>query len=239
MTSSFEYAGHDLESMDFADKYHRLILELFAPYLGNRVAEVGAGSGSFAALLATEPISSLVAIEPSAAMYKRLRAEAEGIRNVDIEIYNGFLADCAKRLKPNPPDSFVYINVFEHIEDDVAEMRRAFDLLPAGGHLCIFVPAIPGLYSEFDKSIDHFRRYTKAELEEKVGQAGFSVEYARYFDWLGVAPWWLRFKLLKAKRMSAGAVRLYDTVGVPIIKLTEAIAPPPFGKNVILIARKP
>lgn len=235
MAKLFEYAGRDLESMEGAERYHSHILDVFAPYLGQRVVEVGAGSGAVARLLVEQGVDSVTAIEPSDDMYARLAAEPV----TKVHPKHGFLADFANQLKRKRPDSLVYINVFEHVEHDVEEMRRAFDALKPGGHLCIFVPAMPGLYSEFDASIDHYRRYTLKEAKQKATEAGFTVRYARYFDWLGVAPWWLRFKVLKAKRLSPSAVKLYDTVGVPVVKVTESILKPPFGKNVILVAEKP
>ena len=51
MADAAAYAGRDLESMSFARNYHRWILDTFAPYLGTRLVEVGAGSGSFSRLI--------------------------------------------------------------------------------------------------------------------------------------------------------------------------------------------
>ena len=61
-------------------------------------------------------------------------------------------------------DSILYINVLEHIEDDRAELLSAYRALPVGGFLLLFVPALPQLYSKFDRSVGHFRRYYKKEL---------------------------------------------------------------------------
>lgn len=234
--TGFEYGGADLESMGFADRYHRHIIKQFAPYLGQRIVEVGAGDGTVSRLIAERSPDRITAVEPSAKMYRRLVETAK--RYPLIKPQRGFLADQADRLG-GTADSFVYVNVFEHIEDDQAEMKSVYQLLPPGGHLCIFVPAMPSLYSEFDRSIDHFRRYTKPELEEKCRQAGFSIVKSRYLDWLGVLPWWIRFRLLKSKTMSPGAVKLYDRIGVPIMKATESLIAPPRGKNVLLVAEKP
>ena len=239
VTQTFEYAGRDLESMSFAGNYHRHILDIFQPFLGQRVVEVGAGTGSFSKLIAERPIAKLTAIEPSPDMFNELERELRTIHGVEVQAVNGFLTDATRTLQTEPPDSFIFVNVFEHIEHDAEEIRRVFGLLPSGGHLCIFVPAMPALFSDFDRSIDHFRRYRLGELKLKCRQAGFSIAYARYFDWLGVLPWWVRFKLLRRRALSPGAVRAYDRFGVPVIKLTESLVAPPLGKNVILVAEKP
>src|SRR4051812_30371942 len=51
MQEQWSYPGRELESMVFAANYHRWILDIFRPYLGKRIVEVGAGSGSFSELL--------------------------------------------------------------------------------------------------------------------------------------------------------------------------------------------
>ncbi len=105
--------------------------------------------------------------------------------------------------------------------------------------MCIFVPALPAVWSEFDRSVGHVRRYRKAELTERCRASGFTVEYVRYFDWLGVLPWWLLFKLGRRTALRPRSVKAYDAVGVPVIGATEALVPPPLGKNLVLVSRKP
>jgi hypothetical protein len=39
--------------------------------------------------------------------------------------------------------------------------------------------------------------------------------------------------------MQSGAVAVYDRVVVPVMRVIEKIAPPPVGKNLLMIARKP
>jgi SAM-dependent methyltransferase len=236
MKQQFEYRGRELEAMSFAENYHRLVLGIFEPYLGDRVVEVGAGDGAVTSLIAERAGRAITAIEPSERLFALLSSRVAGNRKINP--LHGFLADVSGALPRGGPDSFLYINIYEHIEDDVTEMELVYRLLHAGGHLCIFVPALPRLYSDFDRRVDHYRRYTLPGLKQKCRSAGFSIQYARYFDFLGIFPWWLRFRLFKAKNLSPRAVRLYDRLGVPIIRLEESLIRPPLGKNVILVARK-
>jgi len=60
-----DYPGRDLEAMSSAVRYHRDILRIFAPYLGDRILEVGAGSGNISGLLLERQPSHLYALEPS------------------------------------------------------------------------------------------------------------------------------------------------------------------------------
>jgi hypothetical protein len=101
----------------------------------------------------------------------------------------------------------------------------------------IFVPALPWLYSELDKQVGHFRRYTKKKLTERVQQAGFSIVKARYFDMAGIIPWYINFTLLK-NSIRGGSVSLYDRLIVPPMRAIESLVPPLAGKNVLLVAKK-
>jgi len=39
--------------------------------------------------------------------------------------------------------------------------------------------------------------------------------------------------------MNPRLTRIYDACGVPLTRAIEAIIPPPIGKNLVLIARRP
>ena len=82
------------------------------------------------------------------------------------------------------------------------------------------------------------RRYTKGELETKLRRAGFRPIVSRYFDLLGVPPWWIKYRLLKSATMEPGAVRFYDRVHCSAARRVESLIHPPIGKNVIVIAEK-
>ena len=62
----------NLEAMSLAENYHRWILTHFEPFLGTRVAEVGAGLGNFSSFLLKSNIQELTAIEPSKELYPLL-----------------------------------------------------------------------------------------------------------------------------------------------------------------------
>src|SRR5580700_11090215 len=76
----WSYAGLELESMAFAMNYRRWIFDVFQPFLGKRIVEVGAGSGSFSELLLATRPEWLDAIEPSANLYPLL---AENLQSID------------------------------------------------------------------------------------------------------------------------------------------------------------
>jgi len=240
MSEPVIYEGRDLEAMSFARNYHRWILEIFAPYLGTRLVEVGAGTGSFSELLLERGLESLSLVEPSIKMYRLLTKHIEMFQSdVRITSFNALFPEVANVIRAEQkPDSIIYTNVIEHIEDDVGELRTIYETLGEGGRVFIFAPALQWLYGSFDKLVNHQRRYTKSELKGKCEAVGFRVIKANYFDIAGIFTWLVKYRLLKSETMEPGAVELYDRLVVPLCKFAESIIPPPTGKNVILIAEK-
>ena len=231
MADALQYPGRDLEAMSFAANYHRWIVGEFAPYLGRSIVEVGAGVGNVSKLLLEQRIDRLVAFEPSRNLFPLLADALSGEPRATA-VNDFFRADSI-----DGPDSIAYINVLEHVEDDAAEVAAAHRALKHGGHLLLFVPALMALYSDHDKQIGHFRRYRRKALERIVEGAGFTVVKSRYFDVVGIAPWYLHFVVLK-NAMTSHGVTMYDRLVVPVMRRIESTIAPPIGKNVLLVARK-
>ncbi len=95
-SNSFNYAGKELEAMSFANNYYTSLIQSLAPYLGKRVAEVGAGIGNLSTLILKNQINELTAIEPSANLYpilsKRLNKHSNvtKVNNYFHEITNNY-----------------------------------------------------------------------------------------------------------------------------------------------------
>jgi len=136
---------------------------------------------------------------------------------------------------------FVYTsNVLEHIEDDVEALKNIKNKMAVNGKLVIYVPALPVLFSDFDVSVGHYRRYTKKELIDKVTSAGFKVEDCFWNDSLGVLAS-LAVKLLgyegKLKLGNVKYLLVYDRAIYPISKILDKfLFKYLIGKNLFLIA---
>lgn len=228
----FDYSGTELATLAGAVNYHRWIISTIRPYLGDTIVEVGAGIGSFSALLLETSPRRLVAFEPSRNLFPLL---VEGVgRDERVQPINDVFKP---NYLPDGADSLLYVNVLEHIEDDRAELGYAFEALRPGGFLVVFSPALQWLFSDFDRHVGHYRRYTKAGLIDCVKAVGFRIVEAQYFDLLGIIPWYINFVLLGG-HPGRGRVALYDKLIVPPMQLVESIVPPPIGKNVLLVASK-
>lgn len=240
VVTDFHYDGEDLESMNFSDKYHNWVLNYFDNYIGNSLLEVGAGTGSFAKLLMERYQKNVWLLEPSAAMVKKLKANLADQKHFNINhVFHGFLSQHKQALTKAQIDSVFYINVLEHILDDVQELKDAYDVLVPGGYIFTFSPALPQLYGAFDKSVDHQRRYYLQEMKDKMTAAGFEVVQAHYFDFIGMILWFIKYKILKSDKLEPGAVKLFDTFIVPFSSTFEPSRLLPVGKNILVIGKKP
>lgn len=240
MIEDLDYAGRDLEAMSWAVNYHRWILKIFEPYLGQRLVEVGAGTGSFSELLLELRPDSLSLVEPSPAMHQQLTERLKIINTTtQIATYPTTFKKSSEQIRLTAqPDSIIYVNVLEHIADDEAELRIMNQTLDKGGRVFLFVPALSWLFGPFDKRIGHHRRYSMAELVAKSKAAGFRILHASYFDFFGVVPWWIKYRILRSDELEPGAVQVYDRHVVPIASALESRIQPPLGKNIVLIAEK-
>ena len=240
MSETFAYTGRELEAMAAAVNYHRWILDIFKPYLGDHVIEVGAGLGSFSELLLSRhDCQTLRLVEPSASMYAQLRIRARELKgSAAVEAFHGTFPSVAPLIAAPAPDSVLYINVLEHVEDDEAELNSVRQFLADQGRILIFVPALPRLFGSMDELVGHFRRYTKSDLKEKLRRAGFKIARLGYFDLPGIFPWWIKYRLLKSETMEPSAVRFYDRFVVPPLRRLETVVRPPIGKNLIAVGEK-
>jgi len=240
MDKDWSYPGRELESMAIAANYRRWILAKLGPFLGQRIVEVGAGTGSFSELLLERKPQSLLALEPSSNLYPLLWQKLSRMNfPIHIEAMQSTLSHAVPQLAGSAePDSILYINVLEHVEDDLEELRVAHSMLASSGRVLVFVPAHQWLMGPFDHKVGHFRRYTRSSLITTVEGAGFTIRFSAYFDLLGVLTWWLKYRVFKSDQMEAGLVSLYDRWGVPLSRILDSITNSQMGKNVIVIGEK-
>ena len=97
-------------------------------------------------------------------------------------------------------DAVVCVDVLEHLDDDRAALADIYRVLKPGGRLLATVPAFQWLWSRRDVQLHHKRRYTLAELRERVAEAGFRTLKISYINLTVFFPLWL---MVKTGRLSA------------------------------------
>jgi SAM-dependent methyltransferase len=240
MATAGFYEAQDLEALADLPNYQKWILQHFAPHLRGRVLEVGAGIGTLSRLY-LDLVDEAVLLEPAQNLVPLLRERFRGVAKVSVEpsLLEAACARAGTPLRAGTFDAVVLINVLEHVPDDAAMLEQLRALLKPGGRLLLFVPAMQWLFGSLDAMLGHRRRYSLPQLKRLIDGVGFEILDIRYFDALGVLPWFITGRILRQTRFNAAAAQLYDRTGVRLGRLAEALAPPPVGKNVLSIAVAP
>ena len=224
-----------LDAIERAPKFNRWMYESVKPWLGKRVAELGCGRGNLSNFFRQHETVMLTDYRDD--YLDPLREKWGMKRNLTFAKLDMSQREDYAVLTKFAPDSVVFLNVLEHIEDDRAVLKNLFDHIPAGCRLAILVPFGMSLYSDFDKELGHFRRYEKGELEGKMRDAGFNVEHQFYFNKAGKLAWFVANTLGKRKSLTPLQLRIYNFL-TPAFRVWDKIAPGT-GLSTVAICRKP
>ena len=223
-----------LDILAEAKNYNQRILQQLLPYVGESLLEIGCGTGTFTQHF-IEKASHVTALDVVAEyvpkVYQTVQCP-EG-KVLDVRCQNVF--ETTEGIEP--VESVVMLNVLEHIEDDMQAVQTLNKLLLPGGRLMILVPAHQFLYSDYDRSIHHYRRYTTRSLNQVLTDNGFAIQDSFYFNFIGIFGWWMRFCLLKKDAMEPASVKLFDKLS-PLFGMLEQPFRLPLGLSVITIATK-
>ncbi len=228
--------GHvTLARMGRLEPYNRWLADRFRAAVGARVLEIGAGFGNMTRQLIGRELVVASDLDPVALEY--LRGVFRDDAAVRIASYRFPLDEAGRaQIRALAVDTIVCLNVLEHIEDDTATLADLHSVLPAGGRLILIVPALARLYGTLDEHLRHFRRYEKAQLEEKIEDAGFALEDCRFLNRPGILGWYVNGKILRRRVLPAGQLAAFRLL-LPLLKREET-KPPPVGMSLLAIARK-
>ncbi|MEP0711059.1 MAG: class I SAM-dependent methyltransferase, partial [Algoriphagus sp.] len=210
---SVNYPGQELELFENAKNWKSYFSHKINPYISGDVLEVGAGIGGTTPYLVTSKVSSWTCIEPDKVLFEKLVKEGDTWRNKDLYQFSNAVLEA----QTEQYDTILYIDVIEHIEKDGEELVRAYQALRPGGSLIVLVPAFNFLYSPFDQSIGHFRRYDKRMLTAIVPQQ-MEIRELFYLDSLGFFSSVANKLVLKQPYPSQGQINFWDSYLVPIAK---------------------
>lgn len=227
---------YELQAMALARNYYDWLSRVFAPHLHGTVVEHGAGTGLLSERLRRQYAARLVLVEPDPGLHPGLRQRLGG---PDTEVFPGTIEELHRQRGDGQADAVISANVLEHVPDDAGCLRAIAALLRPGGHLGLYVPARPELFGSLDVRFDHRRRYDRAELVEKVAASGLEIVFAQYRNLVGALGWWVSGKLIRRTDLPPRQVRFYDSFVFPATSVIEARFPPPYGQNLLVLARKP
>ena len=190
------------EDRHFWFRARNRVIEVLAAQLtaglapGFRVLEVGCGTGS--ALRALEracPRGTVVGMDLFGEGLHHARRHGSRLVQADLH-------------RPPFAAGFELVGVFdvlEHLADDVRVLADLARLLAPHGALLVTVPAGRRLWSFYDETVRHRRRYEVGELAASLREAGYEVEYLTPYMSAILPLVWARRKLARGGRPASEA----------------------------------
>ena len=222
------YLGWELQSFDNANNFRNYQFSLFKKYIRGEVAEVGPGNGSLVKLY-NNKVKKIYLFEPSKNLFINLKKKLK--KNKKIYFFNKKL-----KFKTNSYNTILYLDVLEHIKNDKLEITKAYKALKTGGHLIINVPAFQHLYSQFDKDINHYRRYNKSKIREIT--KNFNIIEIKYFDTVGYMLSLLsKIFITDYKKNFKKKIMLWNSL-IFFSKILDYLLFNLFGKSLLIVIRK-
>lgn len=166
------------------------IIEALSPQDGEKILDLGCGTGYYLFLLSSLPVSLYLT-----GLDNDQKALQEAKDSLDKKIK--FILSDSHRLpfKKNTFDKIVASEVLEHLADDQKALKEMYRVLDPGGVLVISTPSInyPFFWDPINWTLEHLfnihikkgffsgiwnghiRLYEKVELEKKFQKAGFEI----------------------------------------------------------------
>ena len=233
---SYNYPGLELQLFLRARHWRAYWAKKIQPYLSGSILEVGAGIGAPAQLLQDERYTQWLCLEPDEGQFEQIQQKkAAGVLLDNVKVQLGNLSDLTLSEKFN---SILYIDVLEHIEQDLLELEKAYSYLLPGGYLIVLAPAHPILYTSFDAAIGHFRRYNLNMLRA-IRPKGATISKAIYLDSFGMLASLANKLLLRSAAPTPAQILLWDSVLVPLSKVFDQIFCWRIGKSVLCVFERP
>jgi len=232
--SEYSYVGEELDQARHAHNWKSYFGLCLSPYLRGRVLEVGAGLGGTTIPLRGETAASWTCLEPDASLAARLRTTLEQNPSpVPTTVTVGGM----EAIAPDEVfDAILYIDVLEHIEDDRAELKRAFDHLSATGNVVVLSPAFPQLFSELDRGLGHFRRYTKRTLCDVFPDGTIPVRVF-YLDSIGMLASLANKFIMRQTAPTEKQIKFWDRTIIPLSRVADRLLRYSLGRSVVAIYR--
>ncbi len=203
----------------------------------DRLLDCGAGTGQFAAEMARDcDVTVMDTVEESLRLLRERFPADRVITLVDDEV-------------PLPDASLDYVtalDVLEHVPDDRAVVDGFARLLRPGGLAVVTVPASMALWSDWDVSLHHYRRYSRSQLVDLFPTDRWEIVHVNYTNVLVYPLVWLVRRWQRGRR-DAAMKRAEDRVpSAPVnallrwqfVQLALSRWRMPFGVSLLLVARR-
>lgn len=227
----YVYTGTELELFSQAKNWKNYVRAVLKKYVQGDVLEVGAGIGTNTQLFSSLPYQSWTCLEPDSSLVEALEHSILVNKIPHCQVQHGTI-ECLENDQLF--DLILYIDVLEHIEDDTTELAKSAQHLKPGGIIAILSPAHQWLFTPFDASIGHYRRYSKRTIRCAVPN---DVQIAKvlYLDCVGLLASLANKLLLKQNCPTLKQIKMWDNLMVPLSKVLDPVFQNLIGKSIVLI----
>lgn len=189
------WKGHQQDIDDTYSTGGRLVREVLAdgPVAGQRVMEIGAGSGRDLLELARRGARGIVLdYSPASLRLVKQQAEAQGVRVMFVQ------ADATRMpFRDGAIDVSFHQGLLEHFRDPMPLLRENARITRRGGRVLVDVPQTYHVYTLMKQALILANRwfagwetqFTVADLEQRVREAGLEVVRS-YGDWMVPGLWY-------------------------------------------------
>jgi glycosyltransferase involved in cell wall biosynthesis len=217
-----EYGGRILARLNRAPRFTRWMAETIKPYVGERVLEIGAGTGNLTENLV--PRSFYMASDINSQYLSRLEKLRQTRPYLRVQRTDAAQQDT---YPAEQFDTVVCLNVVEHLHDDVGALRNIRHALDE-----------PALFGSLDKVLGHYRRYTREQLIRACEDAGFTIQTLLKFNRIGAPGWWWNGKVLKRETFGLWQMKLLNWL-VPFVRPIDRFLPFPHLSWIAILQANP
>ena len=231
---TFHYIGSELELFARATNWKAYIGGILRPFVAGRVLEIGAGIGSNISYIHNRLVREWTCLEPDANLSRRIEDRLRtGELPANCRVANGTIASIVDDALF---DTILYLDVLEHISDDRAELVFARRHLAAQGNLVVLAPAHQFLFTAFDATIGHHRRYNRTRLRA-LTPPGCRLTDCFMLDCAGFFASLANKILLSAALPSPRQITVWNDLLVPVSRILDRSIAYSFGKTIVAVWR--
>ena len=230
-----EHGSHTRNRLSRAPRFNAWMADVVRPFCGQRVLEIGSGTGNLTRELVPRDLYFASDINP---LYlDSLKGLTHDRPYLHVTLTDVTRAETFPQV-PGGFDTVVCLNVIEDVEDDRGALANIRRVLAPDGRAIVLVPHGPQIQGTLDEALGHRRRYTTESLQQLAEQAGFKVRETILFNRTGWPAWWLNGKVLKRRNVGRGQIVALNTFTPVFRRIDERLPFPALSLIAILEPRK-
>jgi glycosyltransferase involved in cell wall biosynthesis len=228
------YGSRILARLARAPRFNRWMADTIRPFCGNRILEIGSGTGNLTRQLV--PRDRYVASDVNP-LYLSTLANLTADRPYLSAHYTDVTQLASYPRLEGGFDTVVCLNVIEHVRDDRGSLENIRSVLAADGRAIVLVPYGPWNFGTLDEVLGHERRYTEEELRRVAAEAGFEVAALLRFNRVSSLPWYLNGRILRRRSFGLLQIKAVNWL-TPLFRRIDRLLPlPPLSLIAVLQPR--